>query len=150
MRGIGIGVIGAGCSGRRHAAWYKNVVTSSPGLPPVTLKTIADTSAPDAAGIAKDFGFERWRVDWRWVIEDPDIHVISIADRKMMRSEVIEAAVRAGKHVHLGTMQSLPVRDANRIRRWRMPLKSRGEPVPGRTLTEIEPCARRCETSKRF
>jgi len=98
MREIGIGIIGAGSLGIALATAYKSVVRTSPHAPLVALKTIADEDRHAASRAAAELNFERWRSEWQWVIEDPDIQLISIGDRDDT-GKIALAALKAGKHV---------------------------------------------------
>ena len=44
-------------------------------------------------------GFEKYTLDWRDVIADPDIQVVNIATPNFMHLEIIKAAAEAGKHI---------------------------------------------------
>ena len=48
---------------------------------------------------AERVGFERTAADWRAVLEDPAVEVVSITVPNAMHREVAVAAAEAGKHV---------------------------------------------------
>jgi predicted dehydrogenase len=97
---IGVAVIGAGMVGRAHAAAYRNSSTVYDlDRPGPRLVAIADVHKPFAADAARRYGFDRAETDWRAVIDDPDIHAVSIAVADSLHREITEAALAAGKHV---------------------------------------------------
>src|SRR5260370_5491375 len=71
-----------------------------PGSPCPVLQLVADINGEAAQQAAKQFGFHRWRTDWRALVEDPDIEVVSITTPNVVHREMALAAVAAGKHVH--------------------------------------------------
>jgi predicted dehydrogenase len=97
---IGVAVIGAGMVGRAHAAAYRNAATVYDLDRPATrLVAIADVHEPFAADAARRYGYERAVTDWRAVIDDPDVHAVSVAVANSLHREITEAALAAGKHV---------------------------------------------------
>ncbi|WP_111467227.1 Gfo/Idh/MocA family protein [Microbacterium suaedae] len=97
---LGIAVIGAGMAGKAHAHAYReagSVYAST--IPPVRLVSICDLNAQLAEEAAARFGYERHDVDWRAIVDDPDIHVVSIVVANFLHREIVEALLAAGKHV---------------------------------------------------
>lgn len=100
MNRIGVAVIGAGMVGRAHAAGYRSASTVfGPGLPPVDLVTIADLNEDFAKETARRFGYERSETDWKEILKDDRIHVVSVAVANSLHRELTEALLAAGKHV---------------------------------------------------
>lgn len=100
MNRIGVAVIGAGMVGRAHAAGYRSASTVfGPGLPPVDLVTIADLNGAFAKETAHRFGYEKSVTDWREILQDDRIHVVSVAVANSLHKELSEALLAAGKHV---------------------------------------------------
>lgn len=100
MTRIGVAVIGAGMVGRAHAAGYRSASTVfGPGLPPIDLITIADLNGDFAKETARRFGYEKAETDWKRVLEDDRIHVVSVAVANSLHRELSEALLAAGKHV---------------------------------------------------
>jgi hypothetical protein len=98
-RGIGVGVIGLGWMGRVHASAYRRVLEHFPDLEAAPrLVAAADVSAQRRAH-AEHVGFERTAADWRAVIEDPAVDVISVTVPNAMHRAVALAAIEAGKPV---------------------------------------------------
>src|SRR2546430_2143027 len=100
MRDIGVGVIGTGFMGKAHCFAYRAVAGIFPGSLRPVLQSVADINGKAAEQAAKQFGFLRWRTDWRALVEDPDIEIVSITTPNVLHREMALAAVAAGKHVH--------------------------------------------------
>src|SRR5437868_5946025 len=100
MRDIGVGVIGTGFMGKAHSFAYRAVAGTFPGSLRPVLQSVADINGEAAEQAAKQFGFLRWRTDWRALVEDPDIEIVSITTPNAVHREMALAAVAAGKHVH--------------------------------------------------
>lgn len=100
MHEIGIGLIGTGFMGRTHAIGYRAASAIFPGCPQAVLRTVSDINAPAAKAMATQFGFQNWNAEWRSLLEDPAIDVISITTPNVMHREMALAAIAAGKHVH--------------------------------------------------
>lgn len=100
MKTLGIGIIGTGFMGKAHAFAYRAALAAFPGIPVPILEAIADVNGPAAEQAAHQYGFKRWRTDWKSIIEDPDIQVVSITTPNTLHKEMALAAIAAGKHVH--------------------------------------------------
>ncbi len=98
MSGNGIAIIGAGMIGAAHAAGYRHYIARFEGLG-ATLATVCDANAGQAAKLASTYGFARKAADWRDVIADPDIGIVSVCLPNFLHTEVAQAALTAGKHV---------------------------------------------------
>ena len=99
METVGVGLIGTGYMGKCHAlAWnaVKPVFQEGP-LP--RLIHLGEVSAALAAEKAAAFGFERSSGDWRAIIADPDVDVVSITTPNQFHAEMAIAALEAGKHI---------------------------------------------------
>ena len=100
MRKLGIGLIGTGFMGKAHAFAYRGALAAFPDIPVPVLKTIADVTEAGAARAAAQYGFESSTADWRTLIADPNIDVVSITTPNTFHKEMALAAIAAGKHVH--------------------------------------------------
>lgn len=100
MADLRIGLIGTGFMGKAHALGYAAAprVFDLP-LTPV-LDTVADVTEEAAQQAARAYGFERATADWRALIQNPQIDVISITAPNALHKEMALAAIAAGKHVH--------------------------------------------------
>ncbi len=99
MQEIGIGIIGTGFMGKSHAMAYRAAAGLTPGIHPV-LVSVADIDAAAAARTALQFGIRRHTADWKALIHDPEVHVVSITSPNRFHLEHALEAIAAGKHVH--------------------------------------------------
>ena len=96
--GIGVGLISVGWMGRLHTRAYQAVPSVYPelGLHP-RLVHAADTAA-DRVAYARDvLGYARGSTDYRDVLADPAVDVVSICAPNMLHREIGVAAAKAGK-----------------------------------------------------
>ncbi|MCL2562460.1 MAG: Gfo/Idh/MocA family oxidoreductase [Oscillospiraceae bacterium] len=100
MKKLNVGVIGAGFMGKAHVVGYSNMPKlfwPAPAIP--VMKTVCDI-VPEIAAEAKDrFSFEKSCTDWRDIVNDPEIDVVSICTPNNVHAEMSIAALEAGKHV---------------------------------------------------
>ncbi|WIK64128.1 Gfo/Idh/MocA family protein [Gleimia hominis] len=100
MQQLSVAVIGAGMAGRTHAnAWRQAATIYHAPFPHVRLATIADAYKPFAQSAAKDYGFEHATDNWRDIVEDPSIDIVSIVVANKLHREMAQALIEAGKHV---------------------------------------------------
>ena len=100
MRELGIGLIGTGFMGKAHAIAYRTALSASPDIPVPRLVAIADVNEKAAAQAAHQYGFESSTGNWRELIENSSVHVISITTPNSLHKDMALAAIAAGKHVH--------------------------------------------------
>ncbi|HUN94002.1 MAG TPA: Gfo/Idh/MocA family oxidoreductase [Burkholderiaceae bacterium] len=100
MREIGVGVIGTGFMGKSHAFAYRAVGGAFPECIRPRLVAIADADADVARRAADQYGFARGTADWRTLVADPAIGIVSITTPNALHKEMALAAIAAGKHVH--------------------------------------------------
>ena len=99
-RRLGVGVVGFGWLGQAHSrslqripmlfhqrAYEPQLVACSDALPERVDQAIAS------------FGFARGSVDWRTVIEDPQVDIVFIAAPNMLHGELVAAVAAASKAV---------------------------------------------------
>src|SRR2546428_1814746 len=97
-RDVGVGLTSVGWMGKLHTRAYQAMTSVYPelGLRP-RLVSAADT-APDRIEYAKDvLGYERGTTDYREVLADPEVDVVSICAPNMLHREIGIAAAKAGK-----------------------------------------------------
>jgi predicted dehydrogenase len=99
-RRIGVGVIGFGWLGQAHSRSLLRIPTlfEHRTFDPV-LVACSDALPARVDQAMTSFAFERASVDWRAVVEDPDVEVVFIAAPNMVHVELIEAVAKAGKAV---------------------------------------------------
>jgi predicted dehydrogenase len=100
MTQIGVGVIGMGWMGVVHSRAYGQIHDRfhDQGVEP-RLIACADVDGARADSARDRFGFQHSTADWRSVITDPRIDVVSITTPNDRHLEIIRAAADAGKHI---------------------------------------------------
>tara|TARA_R110002124_G_scaffold10096_22_gene51032 strand:+ start:15239 stop:16387 length:1149 start_codon:yes stop_codon:yes gene_type:complete len=111
---IGVGLIGSGYMGKCHAlAW--NGVKAVFGGPRPHLMHLAEVNADIARQKADEFGFAKASGDWRALIDDPAVEVVSITTPNAFHAEMAIAALQAGKHVWCEKPMAVALADAERM-----------------------------------
>jgi predicted dehydrogenase len=100
VKTIRIGLIGSGFMGKTHSLAYRTVggVFRLPVQP--VLELLADVTPEAAAAAARDFGFARSTGEWKSLVEDPAVDVVSVTTPNALHAPMALAAIAAGKHVH--------------------------------------------------
>jgi predicted dehydrogenase len=94
----GVGLISVGWMGKLHSRAYQAIPLVYPDLKIRPRLVHAADTAPDRAGYARDvLGYVRAGTDYRDVLADPDVDVVSICAPNMLHREIGVAAARAGK-----------------------------------------------------
>jgi len=115
MDSIGVGLIGTGYMGKAHAlAWtgVKAVFGDGPRLRLEHLVEVTDALAAQRAG---EFGFAQSGSDWRALIANPQVDVVSITTPNQFHAEMAIAALEAGKHVWCEKPMATSLADAERM-----------------------------------
>ena len=115
MNTIGVGLIGTGYMGKCHALAWNGVKPVFGDGPKVRLVHLAEVSAELAARKAEEFGFERSTGDWRALIADPEVEVVSVTTPNAFHAEMAIAALEAGKHVWCEKPMAVALADAERM-----------------------------------
>ena len=99
-RRIGVGVIGFGWLGQAHSRSLRRIPTlfGERAYDP-RLVACSDALAARVDHAVSSFGFQRGSVDWRAVVEDPDVEAVWIAAPNMVHGELVAAVAAAGKAV---------------------------------------------------
>lgn len=87
-----VGIIGCGVVAPAHAGAYAK-------LPGVRLLWACDLIEDRARGLADRFRVPRVTTDFRRMLDDPELHAVSICTDHASHVEIAEAALEAGKHV---------------------------------------------------
>ncbi len=109
---IGVGVIGTGFMGRCHALAWRSVGAVFDDVPLPELATVCDADAGAARRAAERFGFARAVADWRELVVDPAVAIVSITLPNALHKEAAIAALAAGKHVWCEKPMALVLADA--------------------------------------
>lgn len=112
MERIGVGLIGTGFMGKCHAMAYGAVKAVFGDVPHVGRVALCDVDAAHAAKCADDFGFARSTTDWRGLMADPAIQLVSITSPNGLHRDMAVAALEAGKHVWCEKPMALTLADA--------------------------------------
>ncbi len=95
---LGVGVVSLGWMGRLHARSYRRLAEVFPELDAeVRLVCAADPLEGNQADATRRLGFERAVGDYRELIADPDVDLVSICSPNFLHHEVALAAIEAGK-----------------------------------------------------
>ena len=114
-KSLNIGIIGTGFMGKAHAFAYRSALAAFPEIPVPVLRMIADVNVDGAAKAAHQYGFEKFSGNWRDLIDDSAIDVISITTPNTMHKEMALAAIAAGKHVHCEKPLSPTLKDSEEM-----------------------------------
>ena len=94
----GIGLISVGWMGKLHSRAYQAIPLVYPELKIRPRFVHAADTAPDRADYAREvLGYAKAGTDYRDVLADPDVDVVSICAPNMLHCEIGVAAARAGK-----------------------------------------------------
>ncbi len=115
MDTIGIGLIGTGFMGKCHALAYRAVKAVFGDVPTPRLEVLCDIPGEAARRHANQFGFARAVSDWRVVMADPTVDVVSITTPNKLHREMALAAISAGKHVYCEKPLALTLHDAEEM-----------------------------------
>ena len=100
MRDIGVGIIGTGFMGKAHAFAYRAAAGIFPlELRPV-LEMVADNNIEAGNRAHRQLGFKRVTADWKELVHDPAVGIVSITTPNVVHREMALAAIAAGKPVH--------------------------------------------------
>ncbi len=95
---LGIGLISVGWMGKLHSRAYQAVPAVYPELRIRPRLVHAADSAPDRADYAREvLGYARGSTDYRDVLADPEVDVVSICAPNLLHREIGIAAAEAGK-----------------------------------------------------
>jgi predicted dehydrogenase len=97
---IGVGLVSVGWMGKLHSRAYQALPWVYPelGLRP-RLVHAADTAADRVAYATEVLGYARGSSDYRQVLADPEVEVVSICAPNLLHRELGVAAAEAGKHL---------------------------------------------------
>lgn len=96
---IGVGLIGSGFMGKSHALAWTSVQAVFGDVSPIKLAHLGEADALLAVRRARELGFAKGSGDWRAVINDPAVDVVSITTPNVFHAEMTITALQAGKHV---------------------------------------------------
>lgn len=115
MTSLGIGLIGTGYMGKCHALAWNAVASVFGDVVRPHLAMLAETSQDLADRKARELGFQRATGDWRTLVSDPGVDVVSITTPNAFHPEMAIAALEAGKHVWCEKPMATKLADAERM-----------------------------------
>jgi predicted dehydrogenase len=109
---IGIGVVGAGMIAQRGILPH----LSQPDIADrLTLQAVCDPVPDRADASAERFGIVSAYLTFEELLDDPNVEVVSIASPIGFHFEQAEAALQAGKHVHVNKTMTTTVAEADAL-----------------------------------
>lgn len=97
---LGVGLIGSGFMGKAHALGFLNANRIFDLPVRVEPAMLADAAADAAARAAAALGFPRSTGDWRALVDDPAVGIVSITTPNVLHREMALRAIAAGKPVY--------------------------------------------------
>jgi predicted dehydrogenase len=97
---VGIGMFGYAFMGKAHTNAYKKLpymIYPPPAIP--RLVAVAGRNEEGVREAAARYGYEKYYLDWREMLMDPDIQLFDNGGPNNMHAEPTIAAANAGKHV---------------------------------------------------
>ncbi len=112
-REIGVGVVGAGWLGDVHARAWGRLRHHYPDLPVrARFVAVADSVPAALATAQRKHGFETAYDDWRDLVADPRVDVVSVTAPNALHREIGVAVAEAGKHLWIEKPVGLSPEDA--------------------------------------
>lgn len=109
MEQAGFAIIGTGIvGGEWHAQSYSR-------LPHAKLVAVCDLNEDRANEVAQKYGAEKVYTDYKDMLQNPDIHAVSIATPDFAHREFAVAAAEAGKHILVEKPIATTVEDGEAI-----------------------------------
>lgn len=115
MVSLGVGLIGTGYMGKCHALAWNAVKTVFGDVERPRLVHLAEANPALAESRAAEFGFAKATADWRALIDDPEVDVVSVTTPNQFHAEMAIAALEAGKHVWCEKPMATAYADAERM-----------------------------------
>lgn len=117
MDTLNVGVVGAGWMGHVHARAFGRLVQHWPDLPlRPRVVAVADAVPAAAEAFSRAHGDVATYTDWRELLADPSIQVVSVTAPNAMHREIGVAVAEAGKHLWIEKPVGLTAQDAEAVR----------------------------------
>jgi predicted dehydrogenase len=115
-RRIGVGVIGAGWLGDVHARAWSRLRQHYPdcGVRP-EFAAVSDTVPSALAAARRKHGFAKTYDDWRDLLADPEVDVVSVTAPNALHRDIGVAVAEAGKHLWIEKPVGLTPKDARQV-----------------------------------
>lgn len=115
-KSIGVGVIGTAFMGKAHSIAYAAVGSVFGGGLRPNLVVICDLDPEIAEAKRIEMGFQRATTNYREVINDPSVEIVSVCVPNALHKEISIAALSAGKHVWCEKPMATSVAEAEEMR----------------------------------
>lgn len=115
MARLGVGLIGTGYMGKCHALAWNSVAAVFGDVERPALVGLAEVDADLARRRGAELGFESSTGNWRDLLADPRIDVISVTTPNQFHAEMAIAALESGKHVWCEKPMATSLADAERM-----------------------------------
>lgn len=115
MPELGVGLIGTGFMGKCHALAWAAVGRVFAETAAPRLELLCETPRGRAEAMARQFGFARATDDWRALVADPAVDIVSITTPNGLHREMALAAIAAGKHVWCEKPMALTLAEAEEM-----------------------------------
>lgn len=99
-RTLGVGIIGTGFMGACHALAFRAAPAVFDTPVDTRLEMVADIDREAAEAAATRYGFRRSTADWRRLVEDPQVDIVSVTTPNHLHREMAIAAAQAGKTIY--------------------------------------------------
>ena len=109
---VGVALIGTGFMGKCHAMAYGAVKAVYGDVPTIDRIALCDVDAAQARKSAAEFGFAQSTSNWRDLLANPAVHLISVTSPNGLHREMAVAALEAGRHVWCEKPMALTLADA--------------------------------------
>jgi len=100
MKTLRVGMIGSGFMGKCHANAFRTYNGLFNGPIDIVLYKLADINEELAEQNARALGFEQYTGDWRLLIDDERVDIVSITAPNALHEEIALAAIEKGKIVY--------------------------------------------------
>lgn len=113
---VGVGIIGAGWMGHVHARSYARLRHHFPDLAvsPAVI-AVADSVPGQVSDFVARHGVDTTYSDWRELIADPRIEVVSVTAPNFLHREIGVAVAEAGKHLWIEKPVGLTAADSRAV-----------------------------------
>ncbi|GBQ86350.1 Gfo/Idh/MocA family protein [Asaia krungthepensis] len=111
-KSLRVGLIGTGFMGKAHALSYQAAGSVFDDISRPVLHAVADIDGARAEQFRNQFGFQKAMTEWRDLVADPEIDIVSITTPTLFHKEMALAAIAAGKHVHCEKPLAVSAADA--------------------------------------
>ncbi len=97
---VGVGMLGYAFMGKAHSNAFRTIpymIYPPPAIP--RMVSVSGRNETAVAEAARRFGYEKYTIDWREQVNDPDVHLFDNGGPNDAHAEPCIAAAEAGKHI---------------------------------------------------